>query len=379
MLRGQTGKLALTFTKEGVNLSRLRAARFREALLDSPVRTAHSRVPSVYSYHHRLESNTLATRSLEHVAVAGVLHGPGRRVRHRFKLRKVRRHVALEPNERAFVPHLVAVVWRAEHRDQLAVVVHLESLVLHLVRTDHQLQVVQFQKFLCHVGAKRDAHAAFARLPPGHRPRIAPQHLAELAAIGRLVEPVDLTQVVQGDAVPAEQTAVHHEDLRPEHDGEGQVLKHLLEEICEFHGVLRLDLTVEAVHLVHRRRLVVAANEVDAGRVHALVREQRHDHLGGVRPSVDEVSVEQIRVTRARVAVEVEDVAHVEELPVHVAAHGEVRPFRHRHVHQRGQRLQDRLGLHQNLKGVLERERLLVLEPRDHVLDEDLRDDLVVA
>jgi hypothetical protein len=39
MLRGQTGtKLALTFTKEGVNLSRLRAARFREALLDSSVK-----------------------------------------------------------------------------------------------------------------------------------------------------------------------------------------------------------------------------------------------------------------------------------------------------------------------------------------------------
>ncbi len=66
--------------------------------------------------------------------VAGVGHGAHGRVGDRVKGGELGGHGgAVEADEGALVAHLVAVVGRREHRDAVAVVVHLIPLVLHLM------------------------------------------------------------------------------------------------------------------------------------------------------------------------------------------------------------------------------------------------------
>ena len=60
--------------------------------------------------------------------------------------------------------------------------------------------------------------------------------------------------------------------------------------------VLGLDLALEAVHLVHRLALVVAARHEEVLRVEQLEAEQREDALDRERAPVHKVPVEQLRV-----------------------------------------------------------------------------------
>ena len=73
----------------------------------------------------------------------------------------------------------------------------------------------------------------------------------------------------------------------------------------------RTHLAVEAVHLVHRVRLVVAAAEVHARGLEHLPREQGEDDLDAEGAAVDKVAVEEVGVVGGGQAVHLEDVEQV--------------------------------------------------------------------
>lgn len=64
-------------------------------------------------------------------------------MRHGIKFGENWFHICVtKADEGCFVSHLVAVVWRAEDGDTLAVVLHDVSLVLNFVRANNKLQIV---------------------------------------------------------------------------------------------------------------------------------------------------------------------------------------------------------------------------------------------
>jgi hypothetical protein len=77
-----------------------------------------------------------------------------------------------EANESAFVAHLVAVVRRAEDGDALAVVLDDISLLLHLVRTNHKLEVIGSKEVFGNVRSEREPNSSLRWTSPKLRLRV---------------------------------------------------------------------------------------------------------------------------------------------------------------------------------------------------------------
>lgn len=213
---------------------------------------------------------------------------------------------------------------------------HLVPVHAHLVAPDDRLQPIPLAEPLGDVGSELEADAALAGAPAGLVLRVGPQHLHHQPGLARLplVVPVQLPDVVQGDGVVREQTAVEDEVLGPDEGGQGQSREALREELehparavrdqedreWKKRGrilplvVLRLALTLEAVDAVHVVRLVVAAVEEEGLWPQPLVRVQQQRDLCRPRPPVDEVSVEEVVVLVAGRPVPPEQLHEIEVL-----------------------------------------------------------------
>lgn len=153
---------------------------------------------------------------------------------------------------------------------------------------------------------------------------IRPQQLAHDALLRRLSVPLDAPQVLDGDLVAREQAAVHHEHSAVEEMAERQKVVALCEHITHGIAVFRGDFAEKAIHLIHVDRLVVAAAHVEVIWKEQLEAEQRENALDAERASVDEVAVEQIRISLRWKTVFLENIQQVVELSVDVAAHCEL-------------------------------------------------------
>ena len=80
--------------------------------------------------------------------------------------------------------------------------------------SDDILEAVVFQEAPRDVGPELAAHPSLAGRPPVHGLGVGPQQLAHDPLLGRLLVPLGGLDVRQGDVVLAEQTSVHHQDLR---------------------------------------------------------------------------------------------------------------------------------------------------------------------
>lgn len=169
---------------------------------------------------------------------------------HCVKLVEVQLVLGGDVDVRATVLRLVAVLGRREdwarlamqrtstkrHRlltcNALSVVLLLVSVHPDLVASDDGLQAVLLAEALGHVGAELHAHAALAGAAAWRRLGVGPQHLhhqAGLAGLSLRVA-VQLTDVVKGDVVVREKTAVEHQVLFAHQRGQGQRREALREE-----------------------------------------------------------------------------------------------------------------------------------------------------
>mmetsp|Transcript_2850 Transcript_2850/g.6937 ORF Transcript_2850/g.6937 Transcript_2850/m.6937 type:complete len:224 (+) Transcript_2850:410-1081(+) len=215
--------------------------------------------PYTQNPKRQLLSTSWRAPSLQHIheRARAVLHRTHGWVRYRAEGRKMWHHVMFEADERALVAHLIAIVWRTEHGDKATVMIHLEALVFDLVTPHHELEVVVGQEPLRDVRAEGNADAALARMPAELRTRVAPQHFAERAFLGGLAKTIDLLQVLNLHPILCEQSTVDDEHLFVENASQRQVTEDLLKQISKLHRVLCLDFSVESIHLIHRRGLVI--------------------------------------------------------------------------------------------------------------------------
>ena len=252
----------------------------------------------------------------------------------------------------------------------------LDLIPLHpdLVTSNNRLKPVILAKPLGDIRPKLQPNPSLARAPPILRLWIRPQHLHHQPRLARLPLPmsIQLPDIVQARLVVAKQPAMQCQIFRPDQRRERERREGLGEELEGPLVVLCLALALEAVHLVHVVRLVVAAVEEEGAGAQPLVGVEEERDLGRPGAAVDEVAVEEVRVRRAGEAVEAEDLEEVEELAVRVAADGEGGVGRDVHL-DHGRFVVDDIahGL-DDLEDVLLVDLFALLESCYHVIDEPL-------
>mmetsp|Transcript_60110 Transcript_60110/g.159736 ORF Transcript_60110/g.159736 Transcript_60110/m.159736 type:complete len:337 (-) Transcript_60110:472-1482(-) len=280
---------------------------------------------------------------------------------------------AMGHHDGARVARAAAVVAGREERGEEAVVRAVEPSVRRrqLVRPHHQRQVVVAHELLRHVGAESYTVGAAVRgrdpvVVLGVRPHgvehdaVVPRH----GGGGALPQSVDRADVLDAHRLVSKEAAVDDEEPVRHQRGQGQQLEELLEHVEDClvtRGLRELghDLVVEAAAVlgpaaVDLDVLVVAAVDHDGVGVEQFVQEEDDQNLRTEGPAVDDVAVHQVPHPVRRLAIVLEDVEEVLQLPVRVAAHHQLRVLARGHLH------------------VVHRSLHLVLE-HGHALRQDLR------
>ena len=99
----------------------------------------------------------------------------------------------------------------------LSIVGNFVTVLFHLMRAENHIQTVGGQEIFGDILAESDADTTLTRSAARAFLRIGPQHLAEQAVILGLALAVGFADVVEGDAILGEQTAMHNEDLVVDH------------------------------------------------------------------------------------------------------------------------------------------------------------------
>eukprot|EP00401_Gymnodinium_catenatum_P017940 CAMPEP_0117606598 /NCGR_PEP_ID=MMETSP0784-20121206/79793_1 /TAXON_ID=39447 /ORGANISM="" /LENGTH=264 /DNA_ID=CAMNT_0005409681 /DNA_START=21 /DNA_END=816 /DNA_ORIENTATION=+ len=204
----------------------------------------------------------------------------------------------------------IAVVWRREDRDHVAVVAPVVTLHDKLVCAGDELQSVRMVELLRDVLAESIAGAAW-------RDAQASRTWAPRAALPGCGQAAGCCQVNRemGDA------AVHANDLIFNDGRHRQVVEGVRKDFPHVGAAVRTHALVEeAVDLRDLPALVVPAEERNALFVAHLVQEHQRDGLHRVVAAVDVVTEENVIRLGQRSAYAVQ-LFEVEELPVDVAAH----------------------------------------------------------
>lgn len=101
---------------------------------------------------------------------------------------------------------------------------------------------------------------------------------------------------------------------------DGKVAEQLRKQVVNLNIVLLLNFSFEPVHLVELLRLMVASTHKEMLRQAHLPCKQRHDDFHSKRSSVNEVSVEHVRVLLRRVPIQLENIEQIIVLPMDVTA-----------------------------------------------------------
>lgn len=153
-------------------------------------------------------------------------------MRHGFIDLVLRFHLlSVEDNEGAFVAHRITIVGSGEDSDALSVVSNLIAHVLHLMRPNDIVQFVPLQEVLGDVGAFKSSrfekssttefiaklteltsNTTLRRRSSVLRLWVRPKQLAHDAILGRLSVSLNSSQIVDGDLVGREESAVHDQN-----------------------------------------------------------------------------------------------------------------------------------------------------------------------
>ncbi|RAH44727.1 uncharacterized protein BO95DRAFT_169052 [Aspergillus brunneoviolaceus CBS 621.78] len=193
---------------------------------------------------------------------------------------------------------------------------NLVTLHANLVRSDDRLQSVLLTEALGDVGSELKTNTALAGSTTRLGLRVGPEHLHHQPLLARLalVVAVQLADIIEGSVVVGEETTVENKVLVTDQRGQGQSGEGLREDLEGGLVVLSLALALKTVHLIHVVRLVVATVQEDAVGSQPLVRVEKQSNLSRPRPPIHKVTVEEISIRLARVAVQSEDLKQVEVL-----------------------------------------------------------------
>ncbi|EPY31835.1 protein phosphatase [Strigomonas culicis] len=243
--------------------------------------------------------------------------------------------LVVDRHDRRIVVKLAAVVGRREDRHELAAREEAVAALHHLVRAHDEVHVHHVQKVVHDVLAEEIAHAAVAFQKALYVVlRVGPQQVAQDAAVRHIAGALNVDHGRHRRQVGA-QPAVHTDDLLADHAAHRHRVEHVREGLEEPYVVAPLHVVEEAVGLINRRALVVAAEQKEVLRVDNLVTVLQNDGLDAVLAAVHVVSEEEIVRVGGEPALLV-DAQQVVVLPMGVATDAHRRPDlqQHRLLHE---------------------------------------------
>ena len=154
-------------------------------------------------------------------------------MRHGLELGELQLVIRTNVDVGALVLRHVAVLGRREYGNALSVVLLLVTIHADLVTADDGLQTVLVAETLGNVRTKLHADTTFAGAATGEWLGIGPEHLHhETGLTGLLLlVAVELANVVKGDVIVREETAVEDEELLANQGGERESRETLREEL----------------------------------------------------------------------------------------------------------------------------------------------------
>ena len=144
-------------------------------------------------------------------------------MRHSFKLGEVELILWTDLDEGTLVACAVTVVWCGKDCNAPAVVLNFVAFHTDLVRSDDSLKTVVLTEALGDIGTKLKTNTALAGAAARLGLRVSPKHLHHKTLLTRLalVMAVEFANVVQGDLIIGEKTAVQDEILFADQCGQG--------------------------------------------------------------------------------------------------------------------------------------------------------------
>lgn len=193
-------------------------------------------------------------------------------------------------HNRRLVTTSVAVVWRRENRDNIAILGPVVTLHHQLMSSRHQSQTVVMVEGFRDILSERVSRSSWGYSPSAAVIWIGPEKIAHWALVWNLLNTVESSDVVQGVDGWGE-TAVEAEDLVVDKGGEWEVVEEVGEVLPDVGvAVLAEALVVEAVDLGDLAGLVVSTEDGDALWVADLEGNEESDGLDGVVATVDVVA-----------------------------------------------------------------------------------------
>mmetsp|Transcript_7018 Transcript_7018/g.14065 ORF Transcript_7018/g.14065 Transcript_7018/m.14065 type:complete len:290 (+) Transcript_7018:477-1346(+) len=249
-------------------------------------------------------------------------------VRHRLQVRMgyglesdgVGFHVVFtEADQGALVAHLVAIVRRREHRNELSIMLHEKALLADFVGANNEVEVVILKKALRDIRSKGETHATLGWSTTVERLWVTPENIRGNTSFRGFTTTRDLANLIELDTVVLEETAMHNENLLLNAVSIRQGSEALGEELHDVVVVLFGDFALKAIHLVHVHGFMVTTVDKDAIRVQNLVCKSGEGSLKAPRTTIAEVAVPQVRPLRRRFIVNLEDVEKIVELSMGVS------------------------------------------------------------
>ena len=190
----------------------------------------------------------------------------------------------------------VAVIGGAPDGAEAVVVEHLIALLTQLVRAEDMAHAVDVEELAHDLRPERIPGPAGAQAElVALRVRVGPDEVGHGALVRDLAEAVDDFDLVEAVDARAE-PPVHAEDLVVDDDAEGEEVEHVGEVVPHVGvAVLAVALGVEAVGLRHPARLVVAPDQVHAGRVAQFEADEEGDGFDGEEAPVDVVACDGLK------------------------------------------------------------------------------------
>ena len=231
----------------------------------------------------------------------------------------------------------------------MVVLTPFEALLLHLVRTNQQAQVirpsisggrlaglrvvVELEEGGGDVEPELEAHASLGRNQAHVVVWVGPEKIRHGAFWRRLSFSGQAVDGSYGRTRVGRQPPVYEEDLVVEGSAQGQPLEGMHEHSVHGFRVLGDSFVVKAVHLVHVDGLVVASDQIKGGGEEHLEGVVQEDHFAAEASSIDEIAVEDVAASNGSgiLVVDVmgkldhlEDVQDVVELPVCVSTRNHI-------------------------------------------------------
>lgn len=238
--------------------------------------------------------------------------------------------------DRPGIVDLTTVVGCREHSDELAVEGKKVAILLHLMCTADEIQIVLFQKCVHGISAEHVTHAALGVGPECfHGPcliGITPEEVRRYTGTFNIAWPFDLADVVQRVEMRRD-PSVRAEDLVADDTCQRHPLECADERFPQTDRISSLDFIVEPVDSGQGFAFMIPPEKDDRRRIQDLVREKQCKNFEIEGTSVTEIAQKNESRLR-RIPQPLENADEVQCLPVYVSTH--VHTWRHLHERRSG-------------------------------------------